>query len=359
MSNIFTQHRINPRRSLSWGLMPVILIGITAGIVIIAILRFYLFTTCPVIKLDSRKSCYFYIYTGSGFRAVRDSLVKKGYLIHVKQFEWLSRRKHYDQKVRAGRYQLINGMRNNALVNLLRSGKQEPVRIRLQNIRTREELAGKIGRLLEADSLQLSRLFNNPGYLARFGVTPPTLFVLFIPDTYDFFWNTSGDQLMERMNKEYNRFWNEPRKKKADSLRLNIPEVITLASIVEKESNKDDEKQVIAGVYLNRLKKQIPLQADPTVIFAWNDYTIRRVYRKHTEIRSPYNTYYHTGLPPGPICLPSIASIDAVLHAMNHSYLYFCAKEDLSGYHRFAVNYAEHSRNARKYQQALDKTNVK
>ena len=359
MSSFITQYKNNPRLSLFGDVMPLILIGATVIFLALALIRLYIFTTLPVINLNGRKSCYFYVHTGSGFGAVRDSLIKKGYLTHIKEFEWLVRRKHYDQKVRAGRYLLVTGMHNNTLVNMLRSGKQELLRIRFQNIRTCEELAGKIGRLLEVDSTRLSRLFNDPIFLAKFGITPPTLFVLFIPDTYEFFWNTSGDQLFTRMNKEYKRFWNQRRMQMADSLHLNISEVVTLASIVEKESNKNDEKPLIAGVYLNRLKKQIPLQADPTVIFAWNDYSVRRVSKIHTEIRSPYNTYFHTGLPPGPICLPSIASVDAVLHARNHSYLYFCAKEDFSGYHNFAANLAEHSRNAKKYQQALDKMNIK
>ena len=358
MSSFFAQYK-NGRRSLFGELMPLILLGTTLIILAIVLLRFYIFTTRPVIILNGRKSCYFYIHTGSGFGAVRDSLIKKGYLIHVKEFEWLAKRKHYDQKVRAGRYLLVNGMHNNTLVNLLRSGKQEALRIRFQNIRTREELAGKIGRLLETDSTHLIRLFNDPVYLSRFGIAPATLFVLFIPDTYEIFWNTSGDQLFERMHQEYKRFWNQQRMQLADSLHLNIQEVVTLASIVEKESNKNDEKPLISGVYLNRLKKKIPLQADPTVIFAWNDYSIRRVNKNLTAINSPYNTYARIGLPPGPICLPSIASVDAVLHARNNFYLYFCAKEDFSGYHNFAATLAEHDRNAKKYQHALNKLHIK
>jgi UPF0755 protein len=324
-----------------------------------ALFWIYLLITKPVIDLKDRKSCYFYIYSGSGFGAVKDSLVKKGYLTDPEKFEWLARRKHYYQHVKPGRYRLVNGMRNNALVNLLRAGIQEPVQIVVQNVRTREDLAGKIGRHLEVDSTRLSLLFNDPAFLARYRVTPQTLFVLFIPDTYEFFWNTSGEQLFRRMHQEYERFWTPRRRHLADSLHLSVEEVVTLASIVEKETNKNDEKPVIAGVYLNRLKKQVPLQADPTVIFAWNDYRIRRVLKMHTEIKSPFNTYYRSGLPPGPICLPSIASVDAVLHAARHSYYYFCAKEDLSGYHNFASDLEEHNRNARKYQKALNKMNIR
>lgn len=359
MVNIFTRYKNNPSRSLTGDLMPVVLVTATLFILFIAMLRFYYLVTHPVIDLGGKTSTFFYIHTGSGYTAVRDSLVKKGYLKDPEAFEWLSRRKQYDQKVRAGRYQLKNGMSNNELVNLLRSGRQVPVRITLQNIRTREELAGKIGRQLEADSVHLVRLFKDPDYLAAYGITPPTLFVLFIPNTYEFFWNTSGDQLFVRMYKEFNRFWTPQRKHLADSLGMTIPEIVTLASILEKESNKNDEKPLIAGVYLNRLKKRIPLQADPTIIFAWNDYSIRRVLNIHLKIKSPYNTYIYAGLPPGPICIPSIASVDAVLQPANHQHLYFCAREDLSGYHNFAANLADHNRNARRYQKALNKLKIK
>jgi UPF0755 protein len=344
-------HNSIPKALLAIGFILLLLAGV--------FLWYYLRITKPVIDLNGKKSLYFCVHTGSGFSAVKDSLVKKGYLTDPEVFEWLSKRKNYYQHVKPGRYRLINGMRNNALVNLLRSGRQEAVRIIIQNMRTSEELAGRIGRKLEVDSARLSRMFHDPTYLSGFGISPATLLVLFIPDTYEFYWNTSGQQLFNRMEQHYKRFWTAGRRHQADSLRLTIPEVVTLASIVEKESNKNEEKPVIAGVYLNRLKKQIPLQADPTVIFAWNDYRIRRVTKIHTGINSPYNTYRRTGLPPGPICLPSIASVDAVLHPRNHSYIYFCAKEDLSGYHNFATSLEEHTRNARKYQKALDKMNIR
>lgn len=353
-----------PHHSKPWSFFfraPAAFIVITITVILIscALGRYYARVTQPLIDLKAKKSCYFYIHTGSGFPAVKDSLVKKGYLTSPEKFEWLARRKHYDQHVKPGRYRLTNRMSNNSLINLLRSGKQEPVRVVIQNVRTGAELAGKIGRFLETDSTQLIALFNDPSCLARYDISPPTLFVLFIPNTYEFFWNTSGDQVLDRMHKEFEHFWNPGRKHLADSLHLSAAEVITLASIVEKESNKNDEKPLIAGVYLNRLKKRIPLQADPTVIFAWRDYSIKRVLKKHTEIKSPYNTYVRAGLPPGPICLPSIASVNAVLHATSHSYFYFCAREDLSGYHNFAANLAEHNRNAKKYQQALNKMNIR
>ncbi len=342
------------------GLQKALLLVVVGAIIIAMVLGwYYLRLTKPMIRLKERKFTYFYIHTGSGFNAVKDSLVKKGYLTDPETFEWLARKKHYDQHVSPGRYRLTNGMHNNALVNLLRSGNQEPIRIIIQNVRNSAELAGKIGRQLEVDSAQLGQLFSDSNYLAKFGISPSSLFTLFIPNTYEFYWNTSGDQLFKRMFEEYEKFWTPERKRLAGTLHLSIPEVVTLASIVEKESNKKDEKPAIAGVYLNRLRKQIPLQADPTVIFAWNDYRIKRVFKRHTEINSPYNTYLHAGLPPGPICLPSINSVDAVLHALKHNYFYFCAREDLSGYHNFATDLDGHNKNAKKYQKALNKMNIR
>ncbi len=359
MGNFFYKYINNPRRSLFGDLMPLLLLATTFLILGFALLRFYFIVTRPIIDLHGQQSTWFYIPTGSSYNTVKESLLKKGYLRDQDSFDWLSHRKHYDQKVKAGRYQLKDGMSNNAIVNLLRSGRQVPVKIIFQNIRTREELAGKIGRQLEVDSTRLISLFNDKSYLSTFGLTPSTLFVMFIPNTYEFFWNTSGEQLFKRMNYEHKRFWNPQRRQMAASLHMSIAEIVTLASIVEKESNKNDEKPIIAGVYLNRLKKRIPLQADPTIIFAWNDYSIRRVLLAHLKIKSPYNTYTRSGLPPGPICIPSIASVEAVLNAKNVPYIFFCAKEDLSGYHNFAVNLTEHNKNARKYQKALDNLRIK
>jgi UPF0755 protein len=273
-------------------------------------------------------------------------------------FEWVAQKKKFTLKIRPGRYRITDGMSNNELVNLLRSGKQEPVRLILQNVRTPEELAGKVAAQIESDSLSILNLMRDPGYLSEFGAGPATVFALFIPNTYEFLWNTTADQFIRRMYKERQKFWNDERLTLMSLEGLTIPGVITLSSIIEKETAKNAEKQVIAGVYMNRLRKGWPLQADPTLIFAWNDYTIKRVLNKHKEIDSPYNTYKHTGLPPGPICLPSVSSIDAVLNYEKHDYLYFCAKEDLSGYHNFAVTLAEHNRNAERYQAALKRLNI-
>jgi len=249
-------------------------------------------------------------------------------------------------------------MNNNELINMLRSGNQAPVNIVLHNIRTKPELASVVQEKLEADSLAVIRLLNNSSYLEDYGLDTETVRAIFIPNTYEFYWNTSAKQFFERMYQEYQKFWTEKKIEKAKKIDLSRLEVITLASIVEEETIKNDERPTIAGVYMNRLRKGMPLQADPTVRYALQDFTIKRILKKHLVIDSPYNTYKNKGLPPGPINMPSIPSINAVLHYEKHDYLFFCAKDDFSGYHAFAKTHAEHVRNARKYQKALNKRKI-
>lgn len=337
---------------------PYILVLLTLLMISLSAVYFYSRTYTPAIRLKGKKEVFIYIKSGSGFEEVVRLLEAGGKLKSPADFIWLTERKHYQDKVKPGKYRVIDGMTNNDLVNLLRSGSQTPVRITIQNVRTPQELAGRLGRQLEPDSAELARVFGDKDILASFGVTPATLFALIIPDRYEFWWTTTGTQFLGSMKRVQARFWNRIRQSKADSLRMSISQVVTLASIVEKETNKNDEKPVIAGVYLNRLKRGIPLQADPTVVFAWNDFSIKRVLKKHTEIPSPFNTYRFAGLPPGPICLPSVASVEAVLNPSRHDFLYFCAREDFSGYHRFARTLDEHNRNARTYQKALNSLQI-
>ena len=308
--------------------------------------------------LQNRSYDYLYIPTGSGFDEVKKIIKEKKILKNTGSFEWSARQKHYDSKVRSGKYRITDGMSNNALINLLRSGRQEPVKVTFQNIRNREEFAGKISRQIEADSISILNLLCDNKYMNQYGINALNSITLFIPNTYEFYWNTSAEMFFSRMARENNKFWNEDRKDKCRRTGLSRQQVSILASIVEKETSRDKEKPVIAGVYMNRLRKGWPLQADPTIIFAWNDYTIKRLLYKHIMITSPFNTYAHIGLPPGPICLPSIASIDAVLNFDHHDYMYFCAKDDLSGYHVFAETLQEHNRNAKKYQSAIKKLNL-
>jgi len=243
-------------------------------------------------------------------------------------------------------------------VLLLRSGKQTPVKVVVNNIRLKEELAGKVGSLLEVDSAGMMRLMNNSKFTLNYGFVPEAFPTLFLPNTYEFYWNTSGEEFVDKMAKEYKKFWTDERKTKAKKLGLEQSEVSILASIVEKESNFRSEHSTVAGVYLNRLRIGMPLQADPTLVFANRDFAAKRVLNKHKEIDSPYNTYRNKGLPPGPICIPDPRTIDAVLDAEKHTYIYFCAKADGSGRHAFASTYNEHLGNAREFQRMLNRQGV-
>lgn len=301
---------------------------------------------------------YVYIPTGSDFNDVLRILTENNYIINTASFEWVAEQKNYIGNIKPGKYRIKDGMSNNEIINLLRSGMQEPVDVVFHNIRTPEELAGRVSQCIEADSLSIIEMYRNKEVRNKYGFTGDKMFCLFIPNTYEFYWNTSASQFFERMAKEYKAFWTDERQQKAKGLGLSQSDVSIIASIVEKESIKQDEYSTIAGVYINRLNNGMRLQADPTVIFAIGDFTKNRVLNKDLEFESPYNTYLHDGLPPGPICLPGAPAMDAVLNAEKHNYLYFCAKEDFSGYHNFARTLAQHEVNARKFQNALNKHKI-
>jgi UPF0755 protein len=338
--------------------MPLILILLTFLILAVAGIRYVSMTFRSVISIKGGNDIALYVRTGSSFEEIIDSLRRHQVLTDELAFRWLARRQGLTEKVIPGRYVIKNNIQNLSLVRQLKLGHQTPVRLVVQNYRTPADMAGKLSRRLEADSVTWLKLFRDESFLAKFQVDAANFFSIIIPNTYEIFWNTEPAAWLEKMHRESVRFWNEKRLQAARQKGLTVKEVITLASIVEKESNMNDEKPMIAGVYLNRLLKKMALQADPTVVYAWQDFSIRRLTGKHLKIDSPYNTYLFAGLPPGPICLPSIASIDAVLHATSHSYLYFCAREDFSGYHRFARTLDEHRLNARKYQMALNHRNI-
>jgi len=230
--------------------------------------------------------------------------------------------------------------------------------VTFNNIRTREELAGKLAKQLQSDSLSFLSAFKSDSNTLKLGFKSEILPALCIPNSYSFYWTTTPAGFLVRMKREFEVFWNETRKLKARTLGLTADQVATLASIVQEESNKNDEKPIIAGVYLNRLRKNWPLQADPTIRFALGDFTIRRILTAQLSIDSPYNTYKKPGLPPGPINFPEISSLEAVLNSVTHDFFYFCAKEDFSGYHNFAKTLSEHNKNAKKYQAALNKMKV-
>jgi len=289
------------------------------------------------------------IPTGADYQQVESFMLDQGIITNKNAFQWVVKRKKYKDSVKPGRYLLKKGMNTHELVNLLRSGNQSPVRVTFNNIRSSAELAGKIAPYFESDSAAFMAVFNDRDLLSRYHFDHITFSALPIPNTYEFYWNTLPEQFLERMHDEYLKFWNQERKNKASQLGLSLLEVSILASIVQEETNKNDEKATIAGVYLNRLKRGMPLQADPTVKFAWGDFSVRRITRAMIDIDSPYNTYKISGLPPGPICFPEISSIEGVLDAQKHQYLYFCAHENLSGTHRFARTLSEHNANAARY----------
>ncbi len=312
-----------------------------------------------VILSENADEKYIYIPTDADFLEVVKILSENGLLINTNSFEWLSKKKKYTTNIKAGRYKIDRSLNNNQLVNLLRSGKQTPVRVTFSNIRTKEQLAGNISSQIESDSLSILNFITDTFFQQKLALNDDNVSSIFIPNTYEFYWNTSAESFVNRMLKEYYKFWNAERKDKAKKINLNYYEVAVLASIVEKEQSiRISERPEIAGLYLNRLKKGMKLESDPTLIFALRDFTIKRVLNKDKKIDSPFNTYKYKGLPPGPICIPSINSIDAVLNASSHKYIFMCAKEDFSGYHNFARTYSRHLINARKYQKALNKRKI-
>ena len=256
--------------------------------------------------------------------------------------------------VKTGRYRLVDKMNNNQLINMLRAGRQEPVHLTFNNIRTLEDFAAILSRQLGIDSTEFLQLARNAEYVKKLSFTPENFIGMFIPNTYQVYWHTPVEDFIQRMYKEYRKFWTEERLVKARKADLSPMDILILASIVEEETNIADEYPVIAGVYINRLNKGWKLEACPTLKFAWGDFSIRRVLDKHMEIDSPYNTYKNTGLPPGPVRMPSIRVIDAVLNYQHHDYMFFCAKSDFSGSHYFSRTLREHNRHANEYHRALN-----
>lgn len=333
-----------------------ILLSAAAGIIITAV--WILIIHPRLYHLNVKKTVMIYIRGNSNYEQVLEDLKSRDILENVNTFNWLANKRNYPSQIKPGAYKLEEGWSNKKILDILISGIQTPVRVTFNNIRFRENLAGKLARCFESDSITFLSWLNNDSLAKAMGFTHESFPSLFIPNTYEFYWTTSPRKFIERMKKEYDIFWNDARKAKAKNLELSIGEVITLASIVQEESVKEDEKPKIAGVYINRLRKNWNLQADPTVKFALGDFSIKRILDKYTEIDSPYNTYKYKGLPPGPINFPEIQSIDAVLNAELSDYMYFCAKDDFSGYHNFSKTLTEHLNYARKYQAALNRNKI-
>ncbi|MEZ4888054.1 MAG: endolytic transglycosylase MltG [Chitinophagales bacterium] len=320
---------------------------------------FYQKIYAPNVTDNNGQAHNLYIPTGAGYSQVLEILKEQEILKNVADFDWVAQKMNYPNKIYPGRYVVKQGMSNRELVTKLRIGEQTPFNIIINNIRTKAQLIDLVESQLEADSIELVNLLNDNAYLRSKGFDKESVMAVFISDTYQFNWNTSAEQFFERALKEYQKFWSNERKAKADALKFTPIEVTTLASIVEEEAAKNDEMPRIAGVYVNRLRTPgWRLDADPTLKFALNDFEIKRILDVHKEVDSPYNTYTHDGLPPGPIRIPSKIALDAVLNVEDHDYMFFCAKEDFSGYHNFAKDYSTHVLNAKRYQKALNERKI-
>jgi UPF0755 protein len=299
----------------------------------------------------AEKELYVYVPTGATYSDVRKLL--EPYLKNYDNFEMVAEKRSYPENIKPGRFLLKKDMNNIDLVRAMRSNL--PVKLAFNNQERLENFAGRVGSEIEADSLSLLNAIRNPDFMEENGFNSENVFAMFIPNTYEVYWNTSAEKFRDKMIKEYRNFWTDERKAKAEQQGLTPVQVAILASIVHKESVKKDERPRIAGVYLNRLKLGMPLQADPTVIYALKlrdndfDQVIKRVFYNDLVMRSPYNTYVNAGLPPGPIAMPDITALEAVLNPEKHDYIYFCASIDRFGYHEFAATYEEHTKNAKIY----------
>lgn len=304
------------------------------------------------------KTAFVFIPTGATLDDVVTILDKEGVLKDKQMFITGAKQAKYTT-IKSGKYRIVKGMRNRALIRHLASGNQVPVKLTLAgNIRDVEKIASIVSKQVEVDSVSMLYALNDNVLISELGFTPQTVLSLFIPNTYEVYWNISGEGVMKRMKREYDSFWNDKRTAKLNDIGLTREEVITIASIVNEETAKTDEMPKVAGVYMNRVNKKMKLDADPTLKFAVGDFSIKRVLDRHKEVDSPYNTYKYAGIPPGPICVPSIAAIDAVLNYEKHDYLYFCAKDDFSGYHAFSKTLAQHNQYAKAYQNKLNQMNI-
>lgn len=294
----------------------------------------------------------------SSYEQLMDSL--KPSLKHHLAFDLYAERLGLEESYKVGHYVVKDGMNVIEVVRMLKLGLQTPVNVTMNNVKIPAQLAGKLAPQLEADSVELVEVFTDEALAKELGFDSPlTMFSIFLPNTYEFYWTVKPREFVDRMYREYKRFWDGDRDKKRERSGLDRVEVATLASIVYEETRKVDEMPRVAGVYMNRLRTGMPLQADPTIKYAMQDFGLRRILNRHLKTPSPYNTYLNRGLPPSPICMPSVEAIDAVLNFEKHDYLFFCARPTFDGYHNFAKTYSEHLRNARAYQAELNKRNIK
>ncbi len=306
----------------------------------------------PTINAPEEK--YFYIRTGSNYQNVKDNLIKEHILSGTFWFDKVANFVDYHKSIKPGKYKIDEGMSLVNLVRMLRSGNQSPVNLIIIKLRTKEEFAKKIGKNFECDSAAFINFLNNNDSILKYNLDTNNVMMAVIPNTYTLTWNNTASNIFRKLFTAQEKFWTKERKAKAAAINLSKKEIYTLASIVEEETNKETDKGKIASVYINRLHSGMKLAADPTVKFAIKDFSLKRIYFKYLSYSSPYNTYKILGLPPGPICTPSIKTIDAVLNAPTTNYLFFVAKPDFSGYSNFAKGYEEHMIFAKAYQHALD-----
>ncbi len=323
-------------------------------LLIVSVLYYFFF--CSLSK--SSETNYLYVDDDDNIDSVLIKLKPIATPYGFTGFSTLLRHTGSEKNIHTGRYAIEDGDGAVNLFRRLRNGMQTPVHLTIPTVRTMDKMAAYIGEKLMIDSTAMIKVLTDEERCRDLGFDTLTIPALFIPNTYDIYWNISLDNFLERMKKESDTFWNEERKEKAGKLELTPIEVITLASIIDEETSNDGEKPMIAGMYYNRLKTEMPLQADPTIKYAIGDFSLKRIYHSMLYINSPYNTYKNTGLPPGPIRVPTIAGIDAVLNMVHHNYLYMCAKEDFSGTHRFARTYQEHLKNAERYSRALNERGI-
>ncbi|MDR0536921.1 MAG: endolytic transglycosylase MltG [Tannerellaceae bacterium] len=336
-------------------LLAIALIIILCGIAYLGYRLLY----SPDFESNNKEPIYIYINRSTTFEQLCEALATTAHCKRIKDFVFLAEKLNYPENMKTGRYAVFSGMNHLDLLNRLRRGQQKAVRITFNNVRLTEELAERLADQLMITKEEIISLLQDQDFCNSQGFSTTTITTMFIPNTYEMYWNITAENLIARMRVEYDTFWNKDRMEKADDAGLTPVETSILASIVEEESAVEDEYPTIAGLYINRLKKGMLLQADPTVKYSVGDFTLRRILDKHKTVKSPYNTYMHTGLPPGPIRFPSIKAIDAVLNFKHHKYLYMCAKEDFSGRHNFSATLTEHTHNASRYHSELNRRRIR
>lgn len=338
------------KKILFGGLALLLLIGaICAGII-----YYYLFAP----QFYPQKKTYIYIDHDDTIDSIYNKVKSQGHPKKFTGFLWMSKFRDYEKNIHTGRYVIRPEENVYHVFSRLYRGYQDPINLAIGSVRTLDRLARSVGKQLMIDSAEIANVMNDSVFQQRLGYTKETMPCLFIPDTYQVYWDMNVNDFFERMQKEHQKFWNQERLNKATTIGMTPAEVCTLASIVEEETNNNPEKTMVAGLYINRLHTDMPLQADPTIKFALQDFGLRRITNAQLSVDSPYNTYRNLGLPPGPIRIPSPIGLDAVLNYVKHDYIYMCAKEDFSGTHNFASNYADHMKNARKYWNALNERKI-